>query len=244
MRKLYSRLLLFLVVILLFSNYVNMEAASTHTSQKEIIRRMIYDTANYLDEINEKTLDDISSTNRSKSYAEQYPEIASIARKITKLSDTDYDKALAIHDWISENYFYDKEVINKYFDGNKLKNGKTLPERVYKGEVAFLDDRAICSGISDLYFIMLKCVDVDVVVISGKAIGENESFDDIKGTNHAWNEVYLSEYDCWYQVDVTWDMSNYYEDNTYYLGQANHNYFMIPYEDFSLDHESVQIKRE
>lgn len=57
-----------------------------------------------------------------------------------------------------------------------------------------LYNRAVCSGISQAYALLLNRAGVECKCISGVSYG----------MDHAWNIVKIGKY--WYHVDLTWDL--------------------------------------
>lgn len=103
-----------------------------------------------------------------------------IVDQIIKSGMTDFDKALAIHDWLTFNVDYDFSYSIYDVDG-------TLDKR-----------RAVCDGYAKTYMMMCDLAGLDCVRITGTAMNSNG-----KTESHAWNQVKVSG--TWYNVDVTWD---------------------------------------
>lgn len=110
---------------------------------------------------------------------------------------TDYEKILALHDYI---------VNSTKYDINKAKNGSTLYDSSRIQGVIF-DHYAICSGYSDTMSVILNKLNIPNFRISS--------------TNHVWNAVYLNNQ--WLHLDLTWDdpvsLSG--------IDTLSHNYFLI-----------------
>ena len=96
--------------------------------------------------------------------------------------ETDYDKILYIHDWITENIEYD-ETLNK---ANR--------NSIYG---AFVDREVTCGGYAKAFKYLVDKLNIDCIIIQGEATTEE------KTENHAWN--YIKLLDNWYGVDCTWD---------------------------------------
>ena len=98
---------------------------------------------------------------------------------------TDYDKELAIHDYIINNCEYG------FSDNND--------DSEYSAYGALVNGKAVCSGYAAATNLLLMCVGIDSNVITGLATnletGETE--------NHAWNQVKIGGE--WYHLDTTWD---------------------------------------
>ncbi len=128
--------------------------------------------------------------------------IIELAKSITKGIENDYDKALALHDWVCINIFYDTDSI----DG--LSNNAP-----YIAADVLSTKRAVCLGYSNLYAALCRSLDIPCNVVTGYALGVgtgektwNETNTTTAEANHAWNEVYLDNR--WVIVDTTWDSKN------------------------------------
>lgn len=92
---------------------------------------------------------------------------------------TDYQKELAIHDYIVEHCEYG------YVEHSK--------EYAYRAYGCLVQNKAVCNGYTEAMSLLLSCVGVENTIITGTAGGEL----------HAWNLVRLDGN--WYHVDATWD---------------------------------------
>lgn len=124
----------------------------------------------------------------------------SILEKYIKPTMTDFEKELAIHDYIVNNCTY-----GFFNDGT---------EREYSAYGALVDGKAVCSGYAAAMDLLLKCAGVDSKFVVGYAESSQRAYDnsniDADGVseadmedNHAWNQVEIDG--IWYNVDVTWD---------------------------------------
>ena len=123
---------------------------------------------------------------------------------------TDYQKALAIHDYIIENVAYDTYGSDQVDNINASirESGTTASADYYIGrfhyiEGALLDGLAVCDGYSKTYALLCNMENIDCIVISGLADKEDSS------SGHAWNKIYF-DYDNngekeWFAVDCTHD---------------------------------------
>lgn len=123
---------------------------------------------------NENTI--ISMTNEIDS------KVNYILNSVIKNGMTDFQKELAIHDYL---------VLNSKYDPNKLSNGKYANES-YSVYGILVRGVGVCGGYAESFKLLLNKVGIEsMVVISTPEM------------NHAWNIVNLDgEY---YHVDVTWD---------------------------------------
>ncbi len=101
--------------------------------------------------------------------------------KIITPGMNEFEKQLAIHDYIVLNTAYDYD--------NYLKN--TIPKESYTTYGTMVKGIAVCQGYTETFKLLLNKVGIDSSIVSSK------------GMNHAWNIVNIDGQN--YQVDVTWD---------------------------------------
>jgi transglutaminase-like putative cysteine protease len=166
-------------------------------------------------------------------------KLISLASEITEGIENDYDKIRAIHDWVCNNIYYDFDALYGYGELISVSALETFDSR-----------RSVCQGYASITAALLRASGFPTKVVSGYAFGvgvDSEWNDDIISsgeTNHAWNEVYVS--DRWIIIDTTWNSNNRYlnkefSDNT---GLRNYKYFDISIELFSSDHLMVSDDSE
>ncbi|MBQ9279162.1 MAG: hypothetical protein IJ224_11085 [Lachnospiraceae bacterium] len=108
-----------------------------------------------------------------------YEKVNEIIPKIISSNMTDYEKELAIHDYIVTNCEYGyADYSNDY---------------AYRAYGVLVQGKAVCNGYAEAMALLLNCVGVENEIMTGWASGEL----------HAWNRVKLDGK--WYQVDSTWD---------------------------------------
>lgn len=98
---------------------------------------------------------------------------------------SDYEKLLAVYDFICENTEYDYDNLND--SDYKLK---------YTAYAALIDQKAVCQGYAALFYRMALELGVDSRLISGTG----------NGGAHGWNIAELDGF--YYNVDATWDAGN------------------------------------
>ena len=157
-------------------------------------------------------------------------DIVKKAKQITKGIPDDYNKALAIHDWVSANvwYVWDAASYEKRLDGDAVS--------------ALSTQLASCIGYSNLTAALLRAVGIPAKIVGGhgrnaaKASEWTESRLSEKGTTHFWNEAYVDGR--WIIIDTTWDSGNDYEGGikTASDGLYFSRYFDATVEAFSVDH--------
>ena len=112
----------------------------------------------------------------------------------------DYDKALAIHDWICNNIEYNYDFYN-----NRDIWKPTKSDYIYEHQLAWAGlflGTAVCAGYSDAYKFLLEGLDIECYYVAGD--------------QHAWNIVNVGN--AYFHVDTTWD------DQSWGI---RHNYFLI-----------------
>ena len=158
-------------------------------------------------------------------------EIIDLANSITAGIANDYHKAVAIHDWVCNNIYYDWDsYLSKNYTGMDTSALGTLHSK-----------RSVCDGYSNLTAALLRAAGVPAKKISGFALGVSsdywpENYDPNKDTNHAWNEFWANGR--WVILDTTWDSDNVWrnggiEKNT---GLRGYHYFDINVGLLSADH--------
>ena len=130
----------------------------------------------------------------------QSEKIATTSNQICAGLDSDYEKAEAIYNWVSENITYDYD----YFYGEKSETTH-FPEDV-------LDSRlAVCEGFSRLTQALLQAQRIPALQVVGMADGLGGWPED--GTsNHGWNLAYVDGR--WIYMDTTWGDESYWFDTT------------------------------
>ena len=118
-----------------------------------------------------------------------------ILRGINSSDDSDFEKLLAIHDYIAINNIYDSELYDLSED-EKADAAALSGYRGFNLEGVFIDGKAVCDGITKAFMLMVRIEGFECVRITGK---------NSEGVGHAWNKVKLD--DKWYNVDVTGDDS-------------------------------------
>ena len=123
---------------------------------------------------------------------------------------TDYQKELALHDWLCKHTRYDV----------------TLDDKSTRSYSAIVEKKAVCEGYSEAFTELLHRAGIDAATVYGYVYPE-EAF---PNNSHAWNIVCISGN--WYYVDVTWD-------DTSPTSPLSHDYFNLTTVEISLDHKSA-----
>lgn len=108
-------------------------------------------------------------------------KVNNILDEVIDASMTDFEKEVALHDYLVQNVsYYDYEDIDE------------IPKEKHTAYGALVGKSAVCDGISRAYSMLLYECGVTCTVVTGKV-----------DSKHAWNKVLLG--DSWYNVDVTSD---------------------------------------
>ncbi len=115
-------------------------------------------------------------------------------------SDSDYEKALQIHDYLVTHTEYDEAAVNQ---------GKGLWSTAYG---CLINELAVCQGYSQAFQILMNRLGIECGICSG----------DAKGEAHAWNYIKLNYQ--YYWADVTWDDP---VSENHNFDWVHHGYFLI-----------------
>lgn len=116
-------------------------------------------------------------------------EIVSAANQL----NSDYEKALFVHDFIVTNCKYD---MNTYFTSAFSQNSQNF-SHAYSAYGCLVNRTAVCSGYARAYLLLMNRLGIECGFVTG--IGTNDS----TSGDHAWNYIKLDG--DYYFVDVTWD---------------------------------------
>ena len=101
---------------------------------------------------------------------------------------SEYDKELAVHDWMIEHAGYDNNRLSQLPDFEENPNNDN--------PYGFLaDGKGICLGYTTTFQLFMDLLGIECITVEGAAFGGTEE--------HAWNQVRLDGE--WYCVDTTWD---------------------------------------
>ena len=101
---------------------------------------------------------------------------------------SDYDKELALHDWMIDWGSYDSDTLNHQ------QNAQPNPD--HDNPYGFLiGKKGICLGYTSTFQLFMDMVGIPCMTVHGTAYSKTQE--------HAWNMVSLDGE--WYCVDVTWD---------------------------------------
>lgn len=130
---------------------------------------------------------------------------------------SEYEKELAIHDYITKTTKYDKKAqLNPFANG--------VMDSAYNAYGVIVEKSGVCTGYSNAFQYLCYMVGINSNVVFGNA--------------HVWNTVQIEGE--WYQVDVTWDDPIKSDGSS---GDGNHNYFNLTsanmYKTHALSTESI-----
>jgi transglutaminase-like putative cysteine protease/uncharacterized protein YxeA len=136
---------------------------------------------------------------------EQAEEMKNFAEALTISATTDRQKVKIIHDWITNNIYYDFECLCR------------CDQSAYS---VFVRRTAVCAGYSRLFMFFLRSLEIPTLYVRGLA--NFSSTDDYEllvsqyNSNHAWNLVFLDGK--WQIIDTTWNTGLSYDaTNGYYV---------------------------
>ncbi|MCX7772398.1 MAG: hypothetical protein N2376_04715, partial [Clostridia bacterium] len=141
-------------------------------------------------------------------------KIDQIVKAVMKPGMSEFDKELALHDYLVNHCRYDIENYKK----------DTIPPESHSAYGALLDGKAVCEGYAKALKLLLDKVGITSHVVSGYS----------KGQSHAWNIVRIDG--AYYQLDATWD------DPVMENGEQTlqHAYFNLTDKEMAADHEWTQ----
>ncbi len=117
-----------------------------------------------------------------------FESASQVVANLIKPDMTDYEKEVALHDYILEQTDYDSEV------NNQSRDAKPSPDNDNPYGV-FAYGKSICSGYTTTFQLFMDMVGIECISVTGTAHRGAEE--------HAWNMVKLGG--DWYCVDVTWN---------------------------------------
>jgi len=151
-------------------------------------------------------------------YRQQIEAITSeIIKGVINEHQSEYDKALVLHDYLKKNIQYDYAALE-----SMVRNGKGF-EDAFTVIGALIKHKCVCSGFSMAMKMLCDKIGLECHIISG--IGNSS----IYHGSHAWNLIRINGY--FHHVDVTWD--NQFTDD---INIPNYGYFGLDDETISKDH--------
>ena len=146
-----------------------------------------------------------------------YNKAKQVLREICDDKMSDYEKVLAIYDWISYNVIYDRGLTN---ETSRLSNSTSEYKALYKNssfyaEGVFLYGVAVCNGIGSAFSIMSNIEGIPAIKTMGT----------VTEGSHTWVKVFVN--DEWYVCDPTWSNAKDTTDSSQYYEFITYDYFML-----------------
>ncbi len=160
----------------------------------------------YAERIVQGKLSRSKATNEAVKLADKAEEIL---EKVIEDGMTDYEKEMAIHDYIVSHGEYG------YIKGKNK-------EQSYQAYGILVREKGVCQAYAEATQLLLNLSDIKSKIIVGT--------DKEKGENHAWNLVELDG--DWYHLDTTWD-----DPAPDREGRVLYTYFNLTDEQMSRDHD-------
>ncbi len=110
-------------------------------------------------------------------------KVQSIINNVITKDMSEFEKEMAIHDYIVLNTKYDEEALN----------GNISSELIFTSYGCLVNNFAVCDGYAKAMQLLLNKVGVYTIRVTG----------DGNGVSHAWNIVRINGKN--YQVDATWN---------------------------------------
>ena len=164
-------------------------------------------------------------------------EIVKLAHKITRFSYSNYEKILAVHDWVASNIYYDYDSLSDNSYIHQKRDALSVVNR----------KRTVCAGYSELAVTLLRAVGVaavnmDCFALGGSTCGDWEVPSNMEDeANHVVTFAYAD--DRWLMMDVTWDSDNEYRNGNYGKKSGygvSHQYFDCTLAFFSYTHRFIK----
>lgn len=172
-------------------NIIDDSTSEENTSSDSIEDSLMIEEHGVIEPVDTTNIVTAYKTNNPSVLTEQMDiEVFNECKKVIKevITDdmTDYEKELAIHDYLVSWANYDENAL--------IYTGKYTPyaDTPYG---LLINKNAICLGYSTTFKLFMDILDIECVIVKGSAYDTKE--------NHAWNLVKLDN--DWYAVDVTWD---------------------------------------
>ncbi len=151
-------------------------------------------------------------------------EIAALALWITSDSENDYDRLVAIYDWITSNIAYD------------LKKADNMS--AYDSGALYLlqTGQGVCHDYAELAKRLLQAVGIESTYERGEVrISEAET------ELHAWNQALVNNK--WYALDTTWGAGYIMEESAEFIQNPRRIYLTTP-EELEKLHNNIAYKQE
>lgn len=142
-----------------------------------------------------------------------------ITSKILKSWHTDFDKIVAVYDYLQKNVKYDEHELKANMT-SKSKN--PFAHNAYG---ALINRLAVCDGFSAAFCLLVQKLGYNCTVINGKSTIHSSQF-----TEHAWNVIQVNK-KC-YHMDVTWDSNKFSKSHV-----LSYDYFGLSDDEIANSHD-------
>lgn len=167
-----------------------------------------------------------SAINPQDAFRIQVPDaVAAKSDEIVGNETDDYTKVFLLHQWVSENIYYDYDA---YYDAD-LRTTDTA--------WVLANRRGVCAGYASLLRDLILAQGIPAIYCSNLSLNSSSyALTASGGEDHAHTEAYVDGR--WIVMDATWDSNNEYRGGTYTTKTPNgFYYFDITPEAFALDHK-------
>lgn len=167
----------------------------------------------------------------------QNEEIIKLANTITDSITDEYEKVKAIHDWVSQNIYYDKDGTGKDYysyaidtDGERIFDN--VGDEIYSQNASYVLKvrKAVCEGYTNLTVALLRAIGIPANLHSGYSNGG------LGWGPHAWTVAYIRDTNEWIILDTTFDSGNTYINGKYVEDDMRTTYFDPTTDNFAKDH--------
>ena len=136
-------------------------------------------------------------------------EIKTLADKITKFKVTPMQKLLAIHDWVAENIYYDRDALNSL----------ECRSKDYSALEVLLNNKCVCRGFANLGVALMRASNIPSIGIPCYAlnISAKGGWEKKENHSHSPNHIIAAAYvsNRWILMDITWDSDNIFENGKF-----------------------------
>lgn len=152
-------------------------------------------------------------------------EVKYLSDYIAKDIKGDYNKTIAIANWVSENIYYDRDARDSSVTQDTICIKNVLQRK-----------RTVCAGYSNLFCALLEAQGIRAVNIKGTVTSDDIPYEKLADgqVNHEWSAVWLD--DRWVVIDTVWNSGNKYENGEYRKGKCYQKYTDISPLALSFDH--------
>lgn len=151
-----------------------------------------------------------------------YTRAKNTLREIIDDKMSDYEKVLAIYDWMTYNVIFDRGIDNAVANkcGCTDKTGYSRYRAIYKStsfyaEGVFFYGIAVCNGIGSAFSILANIEGIPAIKTMGKAAGGS----------HTWVKVYVN--DEWFVCDPSWSNAVDLKDEGKHQEYISYDFFMM-----------------